>query len=52
MPSDSKKKRNAKKTATASTNGTSASNGTSNGSSKIGIELSEEGKLFCLVVVR
>lgn len=47
MPSDSKKKRNAKKTATASTNGTSASNGTSNGSSKIGIELSEE-ELLCM----
>ena len=47
MPSDSKKKRNAKKgSATSATNGTgAASNGTANGASNK-LELSEEGKLL------
>ncbi len=52
MPSDSKKKRNAKKgNATTTTNGTgAASNGTANGASNKKVELSEEGKLLYLIV--
>jgi hypothetical protein len=51
MPSDSKKKRNAKKgnASTATTNGTGgASNGTNGASNKL--ELSEEGNFLYLVV--